>query len=444
MKIHFIGIGGIGMSALGDICLESGYEVSGSDLKANERTEALQSRGAKFYAGHQASNIPAGCSTVVFSNAVKPDNPEIREALKNGVSLLSRGAFLTQLFEIKETFGVVGSHGKTTTTSFAASALMSLDDTVSYYIGGILKQTGRNGHWGEGALAVIELDESDSSFLSFRKGKGALITNIEWEHVDYYPSEKDYKDAFAEFARSFSGPLFIGESAFESLKTEMTKGEDVLTVGLSKGDCRPEKWGNDFFIAHGHRCNLKKQGAHMVFDAFLVYTALTETGCDKTAVILGLEAYEGTGRRMELLASVKGISLYDDYGHHPGEIEAVLKSFGRDMQTMVLFQPHRYSRFERFYKRFVDLFSSYGDYIIVLPVYAASEQMTGGPQSPAFVHELEQTRGNVFYAGCPEEAYHLMKAYLSSPMRLISFGAGDGNAVVKRLAAELREGSWPI
>ena len=442
MMIHFIGIGGIGMSALAEICLERGDTVSGSDVKENERTRALALRGASVSLGHRGENIPAGCRKVVYTSAVGPENPEWDAAVKRGLPLVSRGAFLAGLFEEKEAYGVVGSHGKTTTASLAASALMVLEgEKASYYIGGVLSQTGLNGFWGEGKLASVELDESDGSFLFFKKGAAALITNIELEHVDHYHDEEAYNEAFARFIRNFQGPVFAGEEAAAKLGLAE---DSLVTVGLKRGRIRPEEWGLDYFKTGSGTCRLKKRGAHNVFDAFLAYTALTETGCDPGGVLRGLELYEGTARRMELIVRKNGIALYDDYGHHPTEIQAVLMGEAFSGPLMILFQPHRYSRFRIFYRRFLDILAARGDYIVVLPVYGASEKKSEGPDGKDFVRELASMRSGVFYAGGLDEAYHLMRSLLSSPMTVVSFGAGDGNQAVKRLARDIEEGSWPM
>ncbi|HHH84402.1 MAG TPA: hypothetical protein ENL15_00435, partial [Firmicutes bacterium] len=439
MMIHFIGIGGIGMSALAEICLERGDRVSGSDLKENDRTGSLQKKGAQIFTGHCGDQIPEKCQKVVYTSAVGPGNPEWDAAVKRGIPLVSRGAFLADLFKEKEAYGVVGSHGKTTTASLAASALMALEgEKASYYIGGILSQTGQNGYWGKGFRAVVELDESDGSFLYFKKGAAALITNIELEHVDYYRDEETYKKAFIEFIRDFRGPVFAGEEAAAKLGKP---GENLVTVGLKRGRVRPDAWGDDFFKKGSRSCRLKKRGPHNVFDAFLAYTALTETGCDPDKIIRGLEMYKGTARRMELIARKNGIAVYDDYGHHPTEIEAVLSGEAAKVPLMILFQPHRYSRFRMFYRRFLEALRSRGDYIVVLPVYAASEKDAGGPGGKEFARELSSLRRGVFYAGDPEEAYHIMYSLLSPPMTVISFGAGDGNLVVRRLARDIEEGS---
>jgi UDP-N-acetylmuramate--alanine ligase len=442
MMIHFIGIGGIGMSALAEICLERGDTVSGSDVRENERTRALAQKGVSFFRGHRRENIPQNCQTVVYTSAVGPDNPEWEAAVKRSLDLVSRGAFLADLFIEKEAYGVVGSHGKTTTASLAASALMALEgEKASYYIGGILAQTGLNGFWGEGKRASVELDESDGSFLCFKKGAAALITNIELEHVDHYHDEEAYIQAFEQFVDDFQGPVFAGEDA--AAKLSRTDG-GIVTVGLKRGKIRPDEWGDDFFKKGDGVCRLKKRGAHNVFDAFLAYTALTETGCDPERVLRGLELYDGTARRMELILRKGGIDLYDDYGHHPTEIQAVLSGEVFRGPVMILFQPHRYSRFKVFYRRFMELFATRGDYIVVLPVYGASEKKTDGVDGTDFVRELSSKRSGVFYAGGLDEAYHLMRSLLSSPMTVISFGAGDGNQAVRRLARDIEEGSWPM
>jgi UDP-N-acetylmuramate--alanine ligase len=443
MIIHFIGIGGIGMSALAEICLERGDRVSGSDLKENDRTRALQQRGASIFYGHSRDHIPEKCQKVIFTSAVGPDNPEWDEALKREIPLISRGIFLADLFKEKEVYGVVGSHGKTTTASFTASALLALEgEKASYYIGGILSQTGRNGHWGEGYRASVELDESDGSFLSFQKGEAALITNIELEHVDNYRNEERYREAFQEFVENFRGPVFAGEEAAGKLKKA---GSGLVTVGLKRGRIRPDEWGDDYFRIGKRTCHLKKRGTHNVFDAFLAYAALSETGCDPDKVFQGLEMYEGTGRRMELLARKGGIAVYDDYGHHPTEIEAALRGEESKAPTMILFQPHRYTRFKMFYRRFLEVFRNRGDFIVVLPVYGASEKKVKSPDGMDFVKELSSFRSGVFYAGGVDEAYHLMRSLLSSPMTVISFGAGDGNLAVRRLARDVgEEESWPM
>ena len=356
--IHFIGVGGIGMSGLAKLLLNLGYIVSGSDLRETDITRSLSELGGVIYKGHSADNI-AGADVVVYSSAVKQTNPEIQAAKAKGVQIIPRAEMLAELMRLKK-FGiaVAGAHGKTSTTSMTASVMTAggLDPTV--VIGGKVKSLGTNACWGQGEFLVAEADESDGSFLRLTPSI-AVVTNIDMEHLDYYPSQDAILDSFAAFIDHipFYGLAILcgDDPMIRMIMPEIKKrvmsygtGPDVELqarciafegLGVSyTAFRRDEELG---------RISLKVPGLHHLRNSLAAMAVGLELEVPFKHIQEGLNSYQGVGRRFEFIGEADGVTVVDDYAHHPTEIEATLKAArccwpGR--RIVALFEPHRYTR----------------------------------------------------------------------------------------------------
>lgn len=435
LKIHFIGIGGSGMNPLARISLEKGFAVSGSDIKMNKKIKKLISMGADIKIGHDKNNIPDDINLLVYSNAIDNQNIELKTAQKMGISIKTRAGLLKELFHEKEEIVIVGSHGKTTTTGMAASVLEKLEkDNSSYYIGGILKNSNKNGKYGKGKYAAVELDESDGSFLYFKKNY-AIIPNIELEHVDYYKNEKEYFLKFAEFINNFEGKIFIEAGSYDKIKENVENSDNVIKIGLESGDLTPDNYDNNGFTSGNISVKMPDSGEYNILNSFFVYCVFDYLDVDKNIIKDGLESFKGVKRRKDIIYKSQDIVLIDDYGHHPTEIEKtfdnIIQSF--DMKNFILlFQPHRYTRFKYFYEEFKEYFKK-GDYeLIIYPIYSASEKEKKNISSYRLYRELKKGgRKNIYYAESLDEGLLLLKSIIKKETVVVSFGAGDINSVLK-------------
>src|SRR6056297_1970606 len=416
LKIHFIGIGGSGMNPLARISLKKGFAVSGSDIKINKKIKKLISMGADIKIGHDKNNIPDDINLVVYSNAIDNQNIELKTAQKMGISIKTRAGLLKELFQEKEEIVIVGSHGKTTTTGMAASVLEKL------------------GKYGKGKYAVVELDESDGSFLYFKKNY-AIIPNIELEHVDYYKNEKEYFLKFAEFINNFEGKIFIETGSYDILKENIENSDNVIKIGLESGDLTPDSYDNSGFISGNISVKLPDSGEYNILNSFFVYCVFDYLDIDKNIIKNGLESFKGVKRRKDIIYKSENIVLIDDYGHHPTEIKKtfdnIIQSF--DMKNFILlFQPHRYTRFKYFYEEFKEYFKK-GDYeLIIYPIYSASEKEKKNISSYRLYRELKKGgRKNIYYAESLAEGLLLLKSIIKKETVVVSFGAGDINSVLK-------------
>lgn len=428
--VYMIGIGGIGMSGLARLCLEKGIAVSGSDLRMSDTARDLMSRGVQFYEGHAYEHIADDIDCVVYTSAAGEDNPERIAAMDKGICTMTRAEFLMQHIADKEVIAIAGSHGKTTTTSLTAEVFRAYEgDEASFYIGGILRSAHTNAHRGTGRFMAVELDESDASFLLYTKGT-AIVTTIDYEHVDFYHTEKEYIDAFASFINNCNGDVYIGRDAYESVRDMLTRA--VRVVALDSDRC-PDAYDHTSFTVEGQTVQLTLTGVHAVFDAWCAYCALQDKGISHAIIAQGLSRCAGAERRMQEVYNDGHIVLVDDYGHHPSEIAVTYAACEKKydgMKKIVLFQPHRYSRFAMFYKEFEALMRSIGDVAVVLPVYGAAEVNIDAPTAAEMVDTLRQDRDSILYAATHEEAAKIILAHLCEKSAVLFFGAGDGNKVL--------------
>ena len=394
-RVHFIGIGGSGMSGLARIAISHGIKVSGSDSSDSSVLNALRALGAEVFIGHKAENV-SGADLIVFSNAIKPNNPERQAGKNSGIQEITRASALALLMSDSVSIAVAGTHGKTTTSSMATVALQSAGVDPSFAIGGILKSSGSNAHRGTGKYFVAEADESDGSFVAYHP-HAAIITNVEWDHVDHFKSEAEVFQAFEDFVTTITG--FLVYCADDEGASKIAASAKIKTIGYGKSDKAVLKVDQISLSASGSTARVLWNGAkigtlelsvpgeHNVLNAAAVLAVGLELGLSATSLLDGLIKFHGAGRRFELKGSVGGIRVIDDYGHHPTEINVTLtaaKRYAGGGRLLVIFQPHRYSRTKAFMKEFAQSLSI-ADHAWLLEVYAASEQPITGVSSANIV-----------------------------------------------------------
>ncbi|HIQ30556.1 MAG TPA: UDP-N-acetylmuramate--L-alanine ligase [Aquifex aeolicus] len=434
-KVHFVGIGGIGMSGIARILLGMGYSVSGSDLKDSETTRSLRGMGAKIYTGHSGDNVSSDVQVVVYSSAVKKTNPELLKARELGIPVISRGEMLAELFKLKEGIAVSGSHGKTTTTSMIAHVLEEggLDPTV--IIGGVLQRLGSNAKLGSGELLVSEADESDGSFLKLSPAV-AVVTNIDREHLDFYGDLEGLVGAFARFVDSvpFYGFCVANADCTNTKKAVSETTKRVITFGMSKEatvvgeNLRLSGKGYSFSVIYkGHELgdiHLSIGGRHNVYNALATVAVAMELGVSFETVKRALESFRNARRRMELKGFIKGVPVYDDYGHHPTEMRMViqtLKEMYPRRRLVVVFQPHRYSRTYMLFEEFATVLAL-PERVFLLDIFPAGETNPWGVEA----EELARRAGAVFIES-KEELGDALLGELRDGDVLLFMGAGDIN-----------------
>ena len=401
--IHFVGIGGIGMSGIAEVMHNLGYTVQGSDIAEGYVVEGLRKRGIKVMIGHAAENL-GEAAVVVTSTAVKRDNPEVAAALENRIPVVRRAEMLAELMRLKRTVAVAGTHGKTTTTSMVAALLDAggVDPTVIN--GGIINSYGSNARLGASEWMVVEADESDGSFLRL-DGTIAVVTNIDPEHLDHYGSFDAVKDAFVEFIENvpFYGcaVLCIDHPEVQAVIPKV-RDRRVVTYGFSaqadvRGEnVRPYPGGNRFDAVLRQRdgsfrriegIDLPMPGRHNVQNALAAVGVAVEMGCADSVIQSGFAKFTGVKRRFTKVGEVDGVTVIDDYGHHPVEIRAVLAAAREGVGTgrvIAVVQPHRYTRLRDHLDEFSAAFND-ADMVYAAPVYAAGEQPIEGVTSDAMV-----------------------------------------------------------
>ena len=391
-RIHFVGIGGIGMSGIAEVLLNLGYSVSGSDLMESDTTQRLSTLGARIHYGHRESNLETA-DVVVTSTAVKADNPEVREAHRRNIPVIPRAEMLAELLKMKLSVAVSGMHGKTTTTSMVSTILAhgGLDPTM--VIGGKLSSIGSNARLGDGEVIVAEAEESDGSFLKLSPTI-AVVTNIDREHLDYYRDIDDIKEAFVRFANMvpFYGVtiLCVDDAHVREIFPRIKRR--TITYGLSDGaDYRAKNISLEgpesrYTLYHkGVRLGeitLRVPGLFNVLNSMAAFAVARELDMEVDVARAGLNAYRGVQRRLEVKGEANGVTVVDDYGHHPTEILATLKA-ARQLwkgRLIVVFQPHRYTRTRALYKEFLTCFPD-ADELVLMDIYPASETPIEGVTS---------------------------------------------------------------
>lgn len=450
--IHFVGIGGIGMSGIAELLLNLGYQVSGSDLKLSDITKRLQDLGGTVFEGHVAEQI-SGADVVVVSSAIDETNPEVKAALNLSVPVIPRAEMLAELMRLKYSIAIAGAHGKTSTTSLVASVLAAgeLDPTV--VIGGKLKSIGSNAVLGQGDYIVAEADESDGSFLKYSPAI-AVVTNIDREHLDYYKDLDDIKDVFLNFIDRipFYGlaVLCLDNEAVQDLIPRIRKR--FVTYGTSpQADLQATEvvckgLTSTFKVAHQGKAlgkiTLNLPGEHNVYNALASIAVGLELGIGFRKIKAALEKVEGVQRRLEIKGHAKGATVLDDYGHHPTEIKTTLTALTQGWpgkRKVVVFQPHRYTRTQALFDDFARSFYQ-ADVLLVLPIYAASEQPIEGVGSRKLCDSI-QAHGHkdVHFVENIDAAIEQLAAVVTADDVVLTLGAGNvyqvGEALLEKINA---------
>ncbi len=439
-KIHFVGIGGIGMSGIAEILLDQGFQVSGSDKSLSDVTERLEVLGAKVYEGHKSENIAEDVDTLVYSSAVQFDNPELLEAQKRKIPIVRRAEMLAEVMRLKYGIGVAGTHGKTTTTSMTSLVLMEggLDPTV--IVGGKLNGLGgTNARLGKGEFIVVEADEFDRSFLSITPTI-AILTTLETDHLDCYRDLDDIKQAFIQFANKvpFYGfvVLCLDEPALQDIMPQLSK-KKIFTYGLTPQadiqaiDIIHKEHTTTFTVAQGFtdlgKITLQIPGKHNVQNALAAITVGLQLGVPFEKVKSGIEKFTGVYRRWEKKGEANGISIYDDYAHHPTECRATLSGVkaGWRRRTLCVFQPHLYSRTRDFYEEFGKAFLL-ADVLIVTDIYPAREEPIQGVTGELIVNAAKKFgHKETHYVKDKTKLPEYLKNISRSGDIIITMGAGD-------------------
>jgi UDP-N-acetylmuramate--alanine ligase len=454
-RIHFVGIGGIGMSGIAELLLNLGYGVSGSDLADSETTRRLAQLGARVHRGHSAQNI-GDADVVVYSSAVRPDNPELLGARERGIPVIRRAEMLAELMRLKYGIAVAGAHGKTTTTSMIATVLAHAGLDPTAVVGGKLQGLGGGAKLGQGEYLVAEADESDGSFLRLSPTV-AVVTNIDKEHLDHYRDLAHIQETFLEFINRipFYGVavLCLDDPHIPSLLPRIEKR--VLTYGLNPqadiqaSDIRVRGTSCVFCVSlHRSRLGdvfLPLPGLHNVLNALAAAGVGLELEVPFPKIQEALKGFAGVQRRFQVKATIEDITVVDDYGHHPSEIRATLKaaksSWGK--RLLVIFQPHRYSRTQHLYEDFLTAFHE-ADTLFVMDIYGAGEDPIPEVSGQALCKSIRQAgHRDVHYVGRREDLVQEVMKRLVPGDVVLTLGAGDVWKVGEELIERLEQGDWP-
>jgi UDP-N-acetylmuramate--alanine ligase len=450
--VHFVGIGGIGMSGIAEVLLTLGYQVSGSDVKLSAITARLAQHGATIYTGHRAGNV-AGAKAVVVTSALDPTNPEVAEARRLQIPVIPRGELLAELMRLKFGIAIAGSHGKTTTTSMAASILNTagLDPTV--VVGGrVAGMQDSNARVGKSTILVVESDESDGSFLKLAPIV-AVVTNIDREHLDHYASIEDIRAAFTEFVNRvpFYGAVVLCmedaniQQIFPHInRRTITYGRspqvdlEIQNVVLAPAYSNFSIRRHDQDLGSFH---LNVPGVHNVLNAAAAIGVGLETDVTVSQIREGLAAFSGVDRRFSVRGVVRGITVVDDYGHHPTEVKATLAAarLSPYRRVHVLFQPHRFSRTKFLTEEFGTAFHQ-ADSLFLLDIYAASEASIEGVSAQSLIEKIRSHgHRSAHYVPNMEAGIAAVAAVAEPGDLIITLGAGSVSHAAGKILDKLRE-----
>jgi UDP-N-acetylmuramate--alanine ligase len=449
-RVHFVGIGGIGMSGIAEVLLNLGYTVTGSDLHESEVTKRLRRLGAQVFVGHEEDNIATNPSVVVISTAVKYSNPEVLEARRRHIPVIPRAEMLAELMRMKYGVAVAGSHGKTTTTSMIAAVLSTAGLDPTMVIGGQVHMLGTNAKIGQGEILVAEADESDGSFLLLSPTI-AVVTNIDREHMDFHQTMEKLNESFLNFINKipFYGlaVLCLDNAHVQALLPKVRKR--FATYGLSSDadfsaqDLQIKPAGVEYTVLHHARplgkLRLRLPGRHSATNALAAVTVGYELQIPFSQVAKALDAFTGIHRRFEIKGEPQGIMVIDDYGHHPAEIQATIGAIRDSWKRplIVIFQPHRFSRTQDLFDEFLTAFEG-ADRLVLTEIYAAGEDPIDGVTSEALYQAIKR-RGHmeVEFVQDRSEIVKQVAGKLSPGDIVLTLGAGDiykvGEALVEAL-----------
>lgn len=447
VKIHFVGIGGIGMSGIAEVLLASGYQVSGSDVGDSPNVKKLKSLGAEIYIGHNEENLNK-VTVVVYSSAVNDTNPEVARAKREGIPVIRRAEMLAELMRLKYGLAVAGTHGKTTTTSFLATILQECDLDPTYIIGGIVKNLKGHAKVGKGDFLVAEADESDGSFLLLNPVM-SVITNIDNDHMDHYGTEENLFKAFVEFANRipFYGVVALNghDEKLMQLKTEMKR--PAVTFGIdipADFTARNVEYGHfetSFDLYYKGeltaRFEINLPGRHNVLNCLGATVLAFQLGLKFKEIAAAAKKLEGVGRRFQLLFKENSFEVVDDYGHHPTEIASTLKivkDTRPDYKKIVIFEPHRFTRTRDCWDQFLHCFND-ADELYLLPIYAASEQPIDGITTDRLVEDINRLHPQ--FAKKIESIDNLgsvIESYKHDKTIVVTLGAGSIGKMARKWA----------
>lgn len=454
-KLHFIGVGGVGMSGIARVAHDQGMEVSGSDLKESRYTKQLRDAGVTVFIGQDGANIPEGDPMVVVSTAILDNNPELIEARARGLEICHRAQMLAHLGRDLDTLAVAGTHGKTTTSSMLASTLDAMGCDPTFLIGGIVRAYGTNAHSGTGAYYVVEADESDKSF-TYLSPAAAIVTNIETDHLDHYEGLDEICAQFRMFMEGVreDGPIVVCGDDARLVEVARSTNRPVITYGFSDScDARVTVWeaagvGTRFTLrlpdGRMVASSIKQNpGLHNVANGAAVLTLIDALGLDVEAAAEKLGEFSGVRRRFDLAGEAAGVTVVDDYAHHPTEIAATITAArALDFKRVhVLFQPHRYSRAALFTEVMRDEFGAAfdgADTVTFMDVYSAGEAPVPGITGKTFLAPVEEHgHPSTRYVPRRIDVVPAMLEVAEPGDLIITMGAGDVTAVAPQLVDEL-------
>ncbi|MCB9060446.1 MAG: UDP-N-acetylmuramate--L-alanine ligase [Halobacteriovoraceae bacterium] len=452
ISIHFIGIGGIGMSGIAEVLVNLGYKVTGSDISDSANTNKLQSLGATIFIGHDEKNIQDQ-TVVVYSSAIDNTNPEINKARNLKIPIMRRAEMLAELMRLKYGIAIAGTHGKTTTTSMLATILKEANKDPTYIIGGIVKNLKGHANVGKGDYLVAEADESDGSFLLLNPIM-SVITNIDKDHLDHYGSVENLHESFLKFANKvpFYGVCAINAHDPELINMRSEIIKPTITFGINTDSDyiakevvqTKDSCAFKLFYQNEYQCDFKINlpGEHNVLNALGALALAHSMNIDFKTISLGLSKFEGVGRRMQTVYKYKNFEVIDDYAHHPTEILKTLKTLKdtrKNQKIMAIFEPHRFSRTKSCWNEFLHSFN-YVDKVGILPIYPASEAPIEGILSGRLVKDI-----NGLHPNLAEElqGYSNIRKYIldnkEENATLIVLGAGPISRKTSEIVTKLNE-----
>lgn len=443
-KLHFIGVGGVGMSGIAKIACMQGFEVTGSDLKASRYTRQLEEAGGKVFIGHGAENVPEGDPVVVISTAILENNPELVEAKRRGCRIIHRADMLARLGRDLDTLAVAGTHGKTTTSSMLATVLDAMGESPTFLIGGTVRQYDTNARSGEGRHYVVEADESDKSFTKLSPA-AVIVTSIEADHLDHYDSVDEIYDLFQSFMSSVpeGNPVVVCADSPKLVELARACAGSVRTYGFSAdadvriGDVRTEGLSSRFSLTLPDGRTVESRiaqnpGLHNVSNGAAVIALVDALGLDAQAAAEALATFKGVRRRFDFVGKTRGVTVIDDYAHHPTEIAATIKAAkGLDFEKVhVVFQPHRYSRAALFTDVLRDEFASAfdeADTVTFMDVFSAGETPVPGINGKTFLSVVLDHDGHppIKYVPRRLEVPSSVACVADEGDLVITMGAGD-------------------
>ena len=449
-SVHFVGIGGSGMSGIARLFLAAGHRVTGSDRGENHNTEALRARGAEVTIGHDAANLGAA-DALVFTTALWPDNPEYLLAQERGLPLLHRSQALAWLINRQRLVAVAGAHGKTTSTGMIITSLLEQGRHPSFVNGGVIQSLGVSSAWGDDDLFVVEADESDGSFLLYDTAV-ALITNVDADHLDHYGDHDAFDAAFIEFA-SRAGEFVAASSddaGVQRVLAGLPAGRRVIDFGEAETaavrvtDIAEE--GPVSFTLHwqgtAYPAQLAVPGRHNAINAAGAFAVLVGLGLDAEASLRGIERFGGTERRFELHGTVRGVRVYDDYAHHPTEVEAALqtaRSVVGGGRVIAVHQPHLYSRTQLMAGEFAAVYERLADYTVVLDVHGAREDPVPGVTGALVSGRFADPSKVAFLPDWQQAADHAAAVARDGDI-IMTLSCGDVYRIIPQLIGSLEVG----